>query len=191
MSSLLTILNSEYVDTLVTVLNNSQEYDKLCEDTYSISKGVVDGLDLIITYMGIEVLYEHRKTGCGKCEVAFIDRISHSQFGDELGMGDRLLQILKRAKQCYSCDGWFVFLFDSHDKKYCSTCFMDCISCTSNENCSICLEPLRGMSVWNLSLFKGKCNHEFHQKCLFTLSNSRQGLLHLQCPLCRGSFEFI
>ena len=194
--SLLSTLNMAYVETLVAVLNDPCEYDKLCEDTYSTSKGLVEGLILTITYMGIEVLYEHRTTGCGKCEVAFIDRLSDISDASsirndaESGMGDRLLNVLKQARRCYSCDGWFVILFNCHDKKYCSTCFMDCISYSSEDTCSICLEPLEGMSVWNLSLFKGKCKHEFHQKCLFTLSNAHPDQTRFQCPLCRGSFTF-
>jgi len=189
--SLLSTLNPAFVESLVSILNKPDEYDKLCEDTYSTSKGISEGLTLTITYMGIEVLYEHRTSGCGTCEVAYIDRLSDiSEEPPALGMGDRLMRVLKRAQRCHSCDGWFVTLLEAHDKVYCGSCFMDCISCTSTDDCAICLEPLQGMSVWNLSLFKGICKHEFHQKCMFKLSHALPNQTRFRCPLCRGEFLF-
>lgn len=187
-TSLLATLNPVYVNSLVAILNNPDEYDKLCEDTYSTSKGLSGGLMLTITYMGIEVLYEHRVSGCGTCEVSYIDRLNDTDTEVAAGMGDRLLGVLKQAERCYSCNGWFVTLLTAQDRKYCSMCFMDCLSSTTTGDCAICLEPLQDMSVWNLSLLKGNCKHEFHQKCLFTLSRALPNQIRFRCPLCRGGF---
>lgn len=48
-------------------------------------------------------------------------------------------------------------------------------------NCSICLEDIQH----NFHIFKTKCNHIFHKKCIESWAKSTTSIF--TCPLCRNN----
>ena len=72
--------------------------------------------------------------------------------------------------------------FDVIFKRYMSFDLLEPLSisqCT-DQDCSICLDPLTQINNKNMIPVKLKCGHMFHYKCIEKWHHSKQ-----ECPLCR------
>ena len=72
--------------------------------------------------------------------------------------------------------------FDVIFKKYVSFDLLEPLSieeCT-DQDCSICLDPLKQINNKNMIPVKLKCGHMFHYNCIEKWHHSKQ-----ECPLCR------